>query len=67
MAKVLVKDKPVGFVPKVVEIHFESADEYNAFVQMARTNVSVPQSVYQYDIEARRILKKVLDAINDVT
>jgi len=66
MARIFIKRKPVGFVPKVIEIHFDLAEEYDAFLSMVRTNCSVPQAVYPFDNGKRCMLRRILDAFNDV-
>ena len=66
MARIFIKRKPVGFVPKVIEIYFDLAEEYDVFLNMARTNCSVPQAVYPFDLRKRSVLRRILNAVNDV-
>ena len=67
MARIFIKEKPVvGFVPKVIEIHFDFVEEYDAFSLMVRTNSSIPQAVYPFDLGKRSVLRRILNAINDV-
>ncbi len=67
MAKVTLRTDPEVYVPKTIEIVFEKEEEYEAFVAMARTNVSVPSAVYRISTDKQRVLADVLDAINLVT
>ncbi len=68
MAKVTIRKQAVSsYTPKVIEITFETRDEYEGFIMMARTNVSVPEVVGGINDNKRKALKEILDRINNVT
>ncbi len=66
MAQVKIREKKVeGYVPRVIEIQLDTREEYDAFLTMTKTNVSVPKAVYSFDAHKREVLIKILNRVND--
>ncbi len=68
MSKVTIrKQAESSYTPTVIEITLETEDDYNGFIMMARSNVSVPNAICGITEKVRKAFKEILDRINMVT
>lgn len=64
MAKCEVKQQNVEFQPVKITLTLTTKEEFHAISDLCATNISVPNCVFPYDEEFRKVLADILTLIH---